>query len=147
MNPKFLLATTEDIPTILILMEKFYAIDRYPFDKETAERCLREFIGQQNLGRIWILKLEERIIGYFVVTFGYSFEYKGRDAFGDEGFIEEAYRHKGFGKMAADFLLQELKKEKISALHLEVEKHNPAKRLYSRFGFKDSGRILMTRWL
>lgn len=146
-NIKFDKAKIQEIEKIIPLMERFYAIDDYPFDKKIARKCLKEFISNKNFGRIWLLKLEKEIIGYIVITFGYSFEYKGRDAFGDEFFIEEKYRSSGYGREAINHVLTELKKEKINAIHLEVEKHNPAKIWYDKLGFEEHDRILMTKFL
>ena len=52
------------------------------------------------------------------------------------------------GKKAIQFVLKEAKKEKIKAIHLEVEEHNKAgTNLYDKFKFKKHKRLLLTRWL
>ena len=146
-NLNFSSPKNSDIEIIINMMKKFYAIDNYPFDENIARGCLEEFINNKNFGRIWLLSLNEKVIGYIIITFSYSFEFKGRDAFGDEFFIEKEYRGKGFGSETINFAQEELKKENIRAIHLEVEKHNPAKKWYKKLGFKAHGRILMTKYI
>jgi ribosomal protein S18 acetylase RimI-like enzyme len=87
-------------------------------------------------------------VGYVILTFGYNIEYKGRDAFIDEFYIEKEYRSRGIGKETMDYVVKESKKLGIKAIHLEVERNNEtAKNLYLKFQFKDNVRILMTRWI
>jgi putative acetyltransferase len=54
--------------------------------------------------------------------------------------VDEKYRGKGVGTALIEDLMK-LAKEKfhIELLHLEVYEHNPAIRLYKRFGFKEFG--------
>jgi len=59
-----------------------------------------------------------------VLAFGFSFEYKGRDAFIDELFLKEAYRKKGIGGQTMRFVEQQAKELGVHAIHLEVEKSN-----------------------
>jgi GNAT superfamily N-acetyltransferase len=37
-------------------------------------------------------------VGYIVLTFGYSLEYLGRDAFIDEFYLRESYRGRRWGR-------------------------------------------------
>ena len=80
----FLLGHPGFIPKILEMMEAFYAIDDYPFDGQNAEATLRHFLENENLGRLWLIQSGSQIVGYIVLTFGFSFEYSGKDAFIDE---------------------------------------------------------------
>jgi ribosomal protein S18 acetylase RimI-like enzyme len=50
--------------------------------------------------------------------------------------------------MAIDFVLHEATLLGIKAIHLEVEKHNEkGNRLYTKKGFKEHNRFLMTNFL
>ena len=44
------------------------------------------------------------IVGYIVLTIGFSFEFHGHDAFIDELYIDAAHRRRGFGRQAVEFL-------------------------------------------
>lgn len=148
MKLTFLIATDKDLDTLLDFMEKLYAIDNDPFDKEEAKSAVTRLIKDNSLGYLWLIQLDDKPVGYIALTLGYSFEYKGRDAFIDEFFILEEYRNKGIGKRTMEFVVQKAKDLGVNALHLEVEKHNQAGiSLYRKFKFKDHQRILMTRWI
>ncbi len=60
---QFELATTEDIPTLLEMMEEFYAIDHYPFHKEKNKNNLNIFLSNAELGRLWLIKMDHEIAG------------------------------------------------------------------------------------
>jgi len=81
-----------------------------------------------------------------VLAFGYSLEYRGRDAFVDEIYIRESHRRHGIGTQTFAFLEQECQALSVRALHLEVEHRNAsAQQFYSTVGFHDQERHLMTR--
>lgn len=145
MNINFNIATKENIPEILNMMQDFYSIDNYEFNSEIGKENLLKFINNNELGKLWLIELEEIIVGYVVLTYGFSFEYQGRDAFIDELYLKAEYRNQGIGKATLIFLKQQAIKSEINAIHLEVEKHNKkGSELYKKNGYKVSNRILMT---
>ncbi|MEO1654479.1 MAG: GNAT family N-acetyltransferase, partial [Bacteroidota bacterium] len=111
-----------------------------------GEKNLLEFTANESLGRLYLIRLESQNIGYIVLSFGFSFEYKGRDAFIDEFFIKQDYRNKGIGKMTMDFLESQSKQLGVKAIHLEVEPHNVnTNKLYINNGFLSNNRQLLTK--
>jgi ribosomal protein S18 acetylase RimI-like enzyme len=146
MNQYFRPATPDDIPQLLEMMEAFYSIDKYPFDSLLTSRNLEEFIGDESLGRIWMVEVEEQNIGYFVLTFGYSFEFKGRIALLDEIFLQEGFRNKGIGKKILEFVFKQSPSLQLKTILMEVEKHNsPAIHLYEKLGFRDHNRLILSK--
>ncbi|MCE7995027.1 MAG: GNAT family N-acetyltransferase [Roseivirga sp.] len=145
---QFVQATNVDIPVILEFMEAFYAIDDYPFDGVTANENIQTFVQEEHLGRLWLLKSGAETVGYLALTFRFSFEYGGRDAFIDEFYLGKSHRNKGFGTTILKQLSLEAKALDIKALHLEVETHNEiGNKIYGKAGFKVNGRTLMTKKL
>ncbi|MGE5805187.1 MAG: GNAT family N-acetyltransferase [Ignavibacteria bacterium] len=148
MGISFKPAVSEDIFTILKFIKNFHGMSSYPFHEEKVGESVRNLIKNNNLGRIWIIEFDSKSVGYIILTFGYSIEYKGRDAFIDELYIEEEFRSRGIGRETMDFVIKESVKLGIKAVHLEVERNNDAaKNLYEKYDFKDNGRTLMTRWI
>ncbi len=136
----------KDKEAVLSMMKAFNEIDGYPFDWEVGEKNLLYFTSCETLGRLFLMTYQKQHVGYMVLTFGFSFEYKGRDAFIDELFIREEFRNKGIGKKAMDFIEAQCNVLNVNALHLEVEPHNiNARKLYADKGFKTSDRQLMTK--
>jgi len=118
------------------------------FDEAAARAALGLFLQEPRLGRVWLLGEHEVTVGYVVLTMGFSFEFRGRDAFIDELYIEPAYRRRGLGRMAVEFAEQRAKELGVNAVHLEVDHGNdPALELYRRIGYVDHERFLMTKWL
>lgn len=130
-NAKFSEIAAKDIDVVVQMMADFYAIDNYPFDVAVAKGLLMEFVENETLGKGWLIWNEGKPVGYVILTFVFSFEYKGRIAFMDELFIAPEARGKGIGKQAVDFIAVEAKKHSVKIIYLEVENHNEAaKSLY-----------------
>lgn len=148
MNPSFQLANTEHISEILVMMQDFYFIDNYAFDLELNQKNLIKLLENPDLGRVYIALVDDKIVGYIYLTFGFSFEYKGRDAFIDELYLKSAYRGQGLGKMAMDYVEKAAAELGVNALHLEVERHNEkANRLYYNQGFTGKERYMLTKFI
>jgi ribosomal protein S18 acetylase RimI-like enzyme len=120
----------------------------YFFDEPTVREVLRRFLASSDLGRAWLFYEGETPVGYIVLTFGYSFEYHGRDCFIDELYIEPQYRRQGIGKRVMQFVEERALELGVNAIHLEVDHGNDrASELYRRAGYRDNARFLMTKWL
>lgn len=141
-------ASAEDVDLLLPMMEALYLNDEHPFNASGARRATQALLEAPVYGGVWLMCLAEELIGYLVLTFGFSLEFGGRDALLDELFVTDPYRSKGFGRQALQFAFDLCRREGIHALHLEVFTGNDAAAaIYSRFGFKQDDRMLMTKWL
>lgn len=142
----FLPPTEESIPDLLVLMREFYAIDQYPFNLQKASSNIARLSSEPHLGEIWLVRAENTIVGYTILTFVFSFEHAGIVAFLDELFLQERYRKLGLGSKILTFLTDRAAELGIVRMHLELEKHNvPAKELYGKQGFADTGRWLYAK--
>ena len=78
------------------------------------------------------------------MTYGFSFECTGREAFIDELLVIAEQRGKGIGGKAIQHAVGHAKKIGIKMIRLEVTKTNPeAMNLYLRSGFEDWSRTLL----
>ena len=133
-----------DIDRTVIMMQDFYAIDNYPIDTAVSKSLLTEFIENENLGKGWLILENDRVMGYVILTFVFSFEYKGRIAFLDELYISPKARGKGVGKKTVDFIHEQALDLAINIIYLEVEGHNTiAQNLYLSKDFTVHNRKLM----
>ena len=143
-QPQFKPFEIADAPAVVAMMEAFYAIDNYPIDAATANKLFLEFTQNESLGRGWTIVLNGEVVGYFILTFVFSFEYKGRIAFLDELFISPLARGKGLGKHALDFMAAQARELSVKIVYLEIENHNIAAReLYLSKNFTLHNRGLM----
>ena len=137
-----------DAGAIVALMRGYYAQDGYTFVDDEARAAALMLINDPGLGRLWVAFDGGKVVGYVAVALGFSFEYRGREAFVDELFIAESHRGRGLGREALELAESYCREAGVNALHLEVERHRePALELYRRRGFEDYGRYLMTKWL
>ena len=133
-----------DVVTVSSMMEAFYAIDGYPIDVEVSKGLLKEFIMNEALGQGWLILQDSEPVGYIIMTFVFSFEYKGRIAFLDELYISPTARGLGFGKQALDFIQQQAKQLFVKIIYLEIETHNKiAQKLYLSKNYTIHNRGLM----
>ena len=144
--PVFKSAGAADVPALLALQAAYYREDRYPFVESVARAVWERLLADGNLGRVWVVEIEQEPVGYVVLTLGYSLEHQGLDAFLDELYLRPEFRGQGLGRRAIAMAESACAGLGVRALHLEVEEgKDEALALYRRFGFVDSGRILMTK--
>jgi ribosomal protein S18 acetylase RimI-like enzyme len=132
------------IDSIVSMMRDFYAIDNYPIHIEESKQLFETFIVNSDLGKAWLVCKGEEVIGYVILTFVFSFEYKGILAFLDELYIKKEHQGKGFGKQAVRFVQQESSQLNVKMLYLEVEQHNEnAQKLYLAHDFEVHNRKIL----
>ena len=119
-----------------------------PFSESSARAAFHQFLSLPAFGRIWLFYEGPTLVGYIILTIGFSFEFRGHDAFIDELYIVPAHRRRGFGHQAMAFVEQRAREMGVNAIHLEVDRGNDsALELYRRCGYEDHDRYLMTKWL
>ena len=148
MEPSFKVADGRDADTLLFMMRGLYEHERIAFDEPTARAALAQLLADDSCGVAHLILLGGEVAGYLVLTFGFSLEFGGRDAFVDELFVKDEFRGHGAGKAALGFAAEVCRARGIRALHLEVERANEAAQgIYRKAGFVDHDRYLLTRWL
>lgn len=141
----FSLARPADLDTLAGMVGEFTGEGGYPFDRAAVRAMLCDMLARDDMGRAWFIWDADDLAGYVAVCFGWSIEFRGRDAFIDELFVRPAFRGRGHGTAAMRMVEQQAPGLGIRALHLEVERHNRgARRLYQRLGYHDHQRHLMT---
>lgn len=148
MEATFTLAIPFDADLLVPLLREFYAYDHIAFDETEARRALAQLLDDPRLGRVYLIRVGDELAGYLVLTFGFSLEFKGRDAFVDELFLRAEFRGRGIGTRALRVAEETCRAENVRALHLEVERANTgAQEVYRRAGFRDHDRYLLTKWI
>jgi GNAT superfamily N-acetyltransferase len=133
---------------MLDMMREYYLYDGHSFDPVRARVALLIFLRDPSLGRAWIVCDGDVPVGYIVLTYGYSLEYLGRDAFIDEFFLRETHRGRGWGRQTLDFVEDQAQAVSVRSIHLEVVRANTtAKEVYRRAGYQDHEHYLMSKWI
>ena len=148
MEPSFRVAEPSDADTLVGMMRDFNAHERIAFDEPAVRAALAQLFADDTYGLVCLILLGVEVAGYAVIAFGFSIEFRGRDAFVDELFVKDGFRGRGLGTAALRFAEGLCRGRGIRALHLEVERENTrAQSVYRRAGFADHDRYLLTKWL
>ena len=148
----FRIAKVTDLDTVIQFMQELLVEDQLPdqraFDASRARSALENLVNDPSRGRVLLICDGDAAVGYLALTFGYSLEFHGRDAFIDEFYIRRSHRGRGWGARAMRHAETIARSENIRALHLEVGRHNvAAQAFYRKLGYADHDRYLMTRWI
>ena len=149
MNIEFHAATIGDLPALLAMMQEMQLDDPWsiPFVEAEAARAVEQLLRDPSCGRLWLISADGVLVGYIVMSFDYSLEYRGRNAWVDEFFIRSSHRAQGIGKKALEFFASQAKGLGVAVVHIEVNHGNPAIELYRRLGYEDHHRYLMSKWI
>lgn len=148
MLPIITIAAESDTDILLELMKEFYVIEHLNYDEKVIRTGLLQIFNNKNNGYAHLIKVDSNPAGYFILTFGFSLEFHGRDALVDELYVREEYRGKGIGSACLKKIEDLCRRNDIHAVHLEVDRTNiRAKELYLRTGYYDHNRHLLTKWL
>ena len=138
-------ADAEDIPLLVALMTEFYSETATPLDFNRAAAAFATLLGEDGLGHVWLIQADKNDVGYVVVTFSYSLEFGGPNAFVDDLFIQARFRGAGLGTAALQEVRAFCLERGVRALHLETGRDNAAAQaLYRKAGFKVTDRQLLT---
>ncbi len=119
-KPDFRLAEPDDLDILLRLMHGMQQDDPWsvPFREEEVRESVHELLGNPSAGRAFLICYGELSIGYLVLSFDFSLEYGGKNAWIDELFVQREFRGKGVGSKTLDFAIQAAREYGAKVLHL-----------------------------
>jgi len=136
MNIEFIKCGIEYVKEIHSLILQFYEITLTDHRSEKLKSTLSELLTHPKNGSVFLVRLEKEFVGYIILTYGFSIEYGGRDAFIDEFFIKQDFRKKDIGSQVIDYINKYARASGIKTLHLKVnEKYKEAEGFYKKKGF------------
>lgn len=146
---RFRLGGTSDVDSILGMMHGLQQDDPWsvPFREQEVRRTVLELLEDPSVGRFFMISRGESCVGYLVLSFDFSLEYGGKNAWIDELFVVPQFRGQGIGADAVGFAIEAAEHSGAKVLHLEVNRGNPAVDLYKRCGFQEHDRFLLSKWL
>lgn len=127
----------DQVEDLLPLVREYHAFDGIEMREPALRRTIEALLADPALGMVWAIANCGGWFGYVALTYGYSIEFGGRDAFIDEFYIREDYRGRGFGGEVLELMKAHAREAGIAALHLEVDLDNSATQvLYGKMGFE-----------
>jgi ribosomal protein S18 acetylase RimI-like enzyme len=138
------LAKSGDLDRLAALVTAFHAEEGLDLSDDARRAGLAPLLEGIPHGAAYLIGPARAPMGYVIVTFGWSIEMGGMDAFIDEIYLRPAVRGRGIAGEILISLPKALATAGIKALHLEVDRDNErAKRLYGRAGFKARDRYML----
>jgi len=139
------IADLSHLEILLPLVRAYHAFEQVDMTDAERTAALEPLLQEsQAPGRIWLVRQRGAVLGYAALCFGYSIEFRGRDAFVDELFILEQARGLGLGSLVLGLLKAEAARLGIVALHLEVARSNAKARMfYEKWGFRARERYFL----
>jgi GNAT superfamily N-acetyltransferase len=145
MTSEVRLARPSDVPGLVTLMQEFYAEAGFPLASDVASRVFGDLLANSALGSIWLAEEHGEPLGHLVWTVCYSMEYGGLRGFIDDLYVRPSARGRGIGAALLAAARKEATERGVRVLNVEVGSEScEARGLYSRSGFAESGRLLLT---
>ena len=137
--PNYVPADPPDAALLLTLNQALFAeegLTAFPLaDRQRAIEMLLDEPGRW--GEIWLIRDGETVVGYTILTWGFTVELGGPFLLIDELYLRPSHRGRGWGSTTLDFISDRARFHRGVALQLEVEHHNTqARALYERNGFQ-----------
>lgn len=140
--------TAADVEPIMRMMEAFNVFEGIAFSPERLRESFATLLAHPEWGAMHMAEVGGVPAGYAVLTYGFDFEYGGRDAFLTELFVVERFRNMGVGRALMAHVESFAKDHGVGALHLIVRPDNGrAQVIYRHDGFNFDPRLLMTKRL
>ena len=128
------------------LAEAYCVADHHVFDDARVRGALLPLLDDNEHGTVLVAESGSAIVGYAVLTWGYSIESGGVESLLDELYVAEQRR--GFGSALLAACLDAARAHGARTMFLETEAHNEgARRLYARHGFLAEDSVWMGREL
>ena len=144
-EPTLVAVGPADRAALEAMVRAYYAEDRLTFDEHRQGTALAALLDGDGLGRAWLVRHGDAVVGYVVLTLGFSLESGGRDGFVDELYVVPTARGGGIGARVLALVEAEARALGLKKLYLEVGHDNRASGLYRRAGFIDHARHLMSK--
>lgn len=127
-------AVLADLPRLLDLGEQYCAADGAEWLPQRAEAGFAGLLDAPEHGIVLVAEVEDQLIGYAVVTWGWSIEAGGREALLDEMFVN-APSH-GYGSALIEAVMVAAAEAGAARVFLETEANNHlAREFWLRRGF------------
>ena len=131
------LATPEDIPFLLPLVERYWEFERIAgYSQERIESLLREVASTPARGACWLALEQNHIVGYLLIVFVFSLEHGGMMGEIDEFYVEPRARSAGIGSEMLRVAERVLGRAGYVRLQMQIGCGNERARVfYQRHGF------------
>jgi ribosomal protein S18 acetylase RimI-like enzyme len=141
-------AVPADLEALLSILSGFSEEAGTDFGREHLLAALQPMLNNQELGLVFVAELDNLLVGYSVIGWGWGIESGGREALIDEVFVLKTHRNQGIGAKMLTAVMAELGKYDTKAVFLETEAQNSdSRKLYQNLGFETEDSVWMRKAL
>jgi len=141
-------ATIELETECLEMMSRYSQLNGKNFRETEKSRLYEAFIQNESLGKFWVITFSGNVIGYIILTFGYSFESGGREAFIDELYLNEEFSSRGLDKLILESVEFFAIKHDVKTLHIKgTQADMRHHKEYLKAGFTETNQTWHTKTL
>jgi diamine N-acetyltransferase len=138
--------TISDLDILLKLVGEFHAGENLAFNNAIDRQVLTELLEDELFGKLWLIYDKDIVIGYIIITFVFSIEFRGKIACIDEIYINKNYRDRGISTKTLQFAEKTCYELGIKLIYLEVGHNNDrAQQFYRQAGYRDLDYYLMIK--
>lgn len=139
-------AQERDLDALMRLGQRYCAADRAPWVPERARAGFLGLLRDDDNGVVLVCEVAGDVIGYAVLTWGWSIECGGRESLLDEMYIDAPGR--GHGSELLEAVVDAAKSHGAARVFLETEAANTeARQFWLKRGFEVEDSIwLQRRW-
>ena len=136
----------EDAPLLAPLIAALAAEEgAEPAELEGIENVVSALL-QSGVSDFLLATIEDRPVGCLQIAYRLSTWYAAPYAYIEDFYLAPEARAKGIGSKMLDYALQRAEGQRADHIALDVRDENSAaQRLYARFGFTESGSMIMKR--
>ena len=133
-------AKLSDVESLIDLLTLLFSQEaEFKPDHDAQYRGLQIILEDANIGTIFILKHDQKIIGMVSLLWTISTALGGRVAFLEDMILHPSYQGKGGGKMLVEYAIAYAQEVKCKRITLLSDTDNfGAHRFYKRLGFENS---------
>jgi GNAT superfamily N-acetyltransferase len=138
-------ATTEDLPQLADLLAELFTLESdFKPEREKQLRGLRLILDNPELGRLFVLRDGERVLGMANALITVSTAEGGYVLLLEDVIVRSEHRGDGLGKMLVEHVLTWAKAEGMTRVTLLTDRGNTgALDFYRKLGFEDSSMVVM----
>lgn len=143
MGKEIRFAEMNDVPVLAKMLGELFSMDHeFSADPAKQEKGLREIIGNENNGRVFVLVQGDEVLGMVSILFSISTALGGRVAVLEDMFIRSDHRWAGNGSLLLKAAISWCASNGILRLTLLTDHNNtPAAAFYKKHGFTKSAMI------
>lgn len=141
-------ARIDDIAALTDMMQRSHADAGFALNGELAKAAFSVVLKDRRRGVVWMGLRDLKPEGYIAITFKFSMESGGVDAFIDDIFVYRDARRKGAGSALMSAAIAECRVAGVSAVHVETgDDDEAAAAFYAASGLKHRKHRILTSLL